>query len=243
VATADGTFSICGTFLVAGESLEAGVASALSALGLLLCQVSFLDEAAAMAGTELILTAAWALILTELAHEALLAVANWLKLVVHSTLTVARAQVLAFVTGAKEIALAAKEAGLALAFRNAFLAERAVALAGAHTDGVALAVAAGAGHCAVFAQEARVASAIGSLVRAVAAAHEQARFEVEGGIIVEGPLAAAVGALTLLPILARKQAVAGMAQELAFLSQELKGCGVLVRQSRLDANGSAEVEA
>jgi hypothetical protein len=208
MATTDGAFRICGALLVAGESFEAGVACAFGALWLLLCQICFLDEAAAMASAVLVLATAGALVLAELAHEALLAVANRLKLIVHGALTMARAQVLAFVAWAKEITLAAEEARLALASCNAFLGQSAVALASANFDHSSLALTTGARHGAVFAKEPGEASAVSGLGWSVAAPHEQACFEVECGVIIERLFAAACRAFALVALLARKQAVA-----------------------------------
>lgn len=56
------------------------------------------------------LITARALVLAKVAEEALVAITNWLKLVVYSAFTMSRAEVLVLVTRAEQVALAAKEA-------------------------------------------------------------------------------------------------------------------------------------
>merc|ERR1719198_788840 len=107
-----------------------------------------------------VLVPAWALELAEVAHEALVAVAHRLELVVDGALPSARAKVFVAVPGAQQVALAAKESRHALALGSAFVANRTVTLAGAHGERVALALAAWASEGTLVAKEARVASAI-----------------------------------------------------------------------------------
>lgn len=187
VATTDGSISVLGALLVTCEALEASLACALSTLGTLLSQILLTDVAAALTRAEVSrrLVASRALVLADVAEESFVAIAYWLKLVVHSALTMSRAQVLVLVTRAKEVALATKEARHTVAGRGAILTNCAVTLARADRQCAALALTTRAFERTLVTKEARVACALVRLLWSSAAAHERAGFQEEGGVSVE----------------------------------------------------------
>lgn len=123
MTTTDSVLAILGALLVTGEALEASLAGAFSALWTLLSKVLLTDKAASIAGAEVtrVLVTARALVLTDIAEEALIAVADWLELVVDCALATARAQILVAVAWAEQVALASQEAWHALALGNTLI--------------------------------------------------------------------------------------------------------------------------
>jgi len=101
MATTDCASAIFRAFLLTAEALEACITRTLGTLWLLLCQVCLLHKTASVACAEVsLLSTPRALKFTDVAHEPLVAVADRLKLVIHSALAMARAQVLILVAWA-----------------------------------------------------------------------------------------------------------------------------------------------
>jgi len=184
VTSTDSSITVFGTLLVARKAFESSFTCALCTLGSLLSQVFVLDITASVSGAEVssALVAAWALEFTDIAQEALVAVAHWLELVVYCALATARAQVLVLVTRTQQVAFAAKESRHALALSTAIFNNGTVTLTTADSEHSALAIASWALECALVTKEARIAGAILWLCWTTTASHEQTWLQEEGRV-------------------------------------------------------------